>query len=134
MLTLLYARGRGILLARFTGFVSSADLDALDAAVIEFGGRFGPFHGIWDFSSAEVMAVPETKIQQRGRTSQLMPGRQRIIVVNTFEQEGLARIFIAEQTHAGFEPPKVVSSTEVAFEWLQVTATDFEPVAFLPGT
>jgi hypothetical protein len=62
-----------------------------------------------------------------------MTGRQRIIVVNTFEQEGLARIFIAEQTHASFEPPKVVSSTEVAFEWLQVTATDFEHVAFLPG-
>lgn len=128
MITLFYAGRERVLLARLTGIVTSPDLEALDQATIEFASQNGPFHAICDFSSAESVAVPETKIRQRGSTHQMMPGQQRIIVVGTPEQEALARMFVAEQTHAGSEPSKIAWSLEAAFEWFEVTAGEFEPL------
>ena len=128
MLTLLIARRQAVQLARFTGVVTSAELEALDQAAVKFAARDGPVHAIMDFSDAEALAVPETKIMSRGRTPQLMPGHKRIIVARTFEQQALARLFATEQTHIGAEPPEIVSSIGAAFERLGVTETDFEPL------
>jgi len=128
MLTLHIARRRGVHLARFTEVVTSAELEALDKVAVEFAAHDGPVHAIMDFSCAEAIALPETKILQRGRTPQLMPGYKRIIMASTFEQQALARLFVAEQTRIGAKPPEIVSSVEAAFEWLDVAETDFEPL------
>lgn len=90
--------------------------------------RTGPVDAILDFSAAQTMAMPETRIMNRGRTPQLMPGRRRILVVPTFEQQGLARLFVSEQTHLGATPPEIVSAIDDAFAALGVTEADFEPV------
>jgi hypothetical protein len=122
MFTLRVACRRGVHWAHFTGVVTSAELEALDKAAIEYAARNGPVHTILDFFDAEAMAIPETTI-----VHQLMPERKRIIVVGTIEQEALARLFVAEQTDFGeVEPAEIVKTIEVAFEWLEVTEADFE--------
>ena len=128
MLTLMFASRRRVHLARFSGMVAWVDFEALDKAVIEFVARTGPVDAILDFSAAQTMAMPETRILNRGRTPQLMPGRRRILVVPTFEQQGLARLFVSEQTHLGATPPEIVSAIDDAFAALGVAEADFEPV------
>ncbi len=129
MFTLRVARRHGVHWARFTGVVISAELEALDKAAIEYAARIGPVHAILDFFDADAIAIPETMIVRRGRQPQLMREHKRIIVVRTLQQEALARLFVAEQSNFGMvEPAKIVTTIDAAFEWLQVTEADFEPV------
>lgn len=128
MLTLMFAPRRRVHLARFSGTVAWADFEALDKAVIEFVAHTGPVDAILDFSGAQAMAMPETRIMNRGRMPQLMPGRRRILVAPTFEQQGLSRLFVSEQTQLGATPPEIVSAIDDAFAALGVTEEDFEPV------
>lgn len=126
MFILRVARRRRVHWAHFTDVITSADLEVLDKAAIDYAARNGPVHTILDFVDAEAIAIPETTIVHRARRPQLMPERKRIIVVGTFEQEALARLFVTEQINFGVEPPEIVTTIDAAFEWLEVTEADFE--------
>ena len=127
MFTLRIARRRGVHWAHFTGVVTSAELEALDQAAIEYAACHGPVHAIRDFFDADAIAIPETTIVHRARRPHLMPRRKRIVVVRTFEHEALARLCATERINfGGVEPPEIVRSIGVAFERFQVTEADFE--------
>lgn len=126
MFTLHVARRRGVYWGHFTGVVASAELEAFDKAVIEYAARNASVHTILDFFDADAMAIPETTIVHRARRPQIMPERKRVIVVRTFDQEALARLFVTEQINFGGEPPEIVKNIGAAFERLRVTEADFE--------
>jgi hypothetical protein len=126
MFTLHVARRRGFYWGHFTGVVASAELEAFDKAVIEYAARNASVHTILDFFDADAMAIPETTIVHRARRPQIMPERKRVIVVRTFDQEALARLFVTEQINFGGEPPEIVKNIGAAFERLRVTEADFE--------
>src|ERR1700722_9442637 len=80
MFTLGYERLSNVLLARFTGVYSSQDIADLDIALLGFAAQHGPSHIIRDLSSVDGVAVPASKIVQRGQEPPISPGYRRITV------------------------------------------------------
>jgi hypothetical protein len=126
MIALSYEPRYKVLLARITGMYSSQDIADIDAAVIGITGRYGPAHLILDFQSADGMAVPTSKILQRGRQPPLNPGCRRISVVSRPDLYEAARLYGAQQTLAGTDPPKLVATLREAFGELNLIDPQFE--------
>jgi hypothetical protein len=114
MFTLEYERRHYVLRARFIGVYSSQDIADLDAALLGLAARHGPAHVIRDFSAFEGVAVPASKIVQRGQRPSIIPG--------------VASIYGVQQTLTGRDPPKVVSTLDEALHELNITDANFEKV------
>ena len=119
-----------ILLARFHGIFVSEDIVALDAFVPRLVQSDGPTRGILDFTQVTVIAVPLTRLVERARKPELVPGSQRIIVAPDPEVFELGRMFQSYQELSGNTVPQVVLSLEDAYAAMGVTGLDFEPVDF----
>jgi hypothetical protein len=128
MFTLSYERRYNVLLARFAGVYSSQDAVALDMARVEFSARHGPSHIIRDFSAVEGMAVPASKIIQRGQEPPISPGYKRVTVAPRPDLYETARIFGVEQRLAGNDEPKLVTTLDEALRELNVVDPQFELV------
>jgi hypothetical protein len=129
MFTLSYERRCNVLLARFTGVYSSEDVAALDTALVEFSARHGPAHIIRDLSHVDGVAVPASKIVQRGQEPPISPGYGRVTVAPRPDLYETARIFGVEQRLAGNDEPKLVSTLDEALEALNIVDPQFELVA-----
>lgn len=80
MFNLTFDRNHNVLLARFAGVFSSEDVESLDRALGAFISRHGFARGIFDFSSVEANATPQTFLTWHGRFPQLLLGQERVIV------------------------------------------------------
>ena len=71
-------------MTQVTGVLSSEDLDAHDLSVLLFlAGLFAgnhPVRGLYDFSAVEALAVPISRINQRGQLPAIIDG-QRVVLV-----------------------------------------------------
>jgi len=129
MFMLSYERNHNVLLARFAGVYSSEDIADLDTALLEFAARHGPAHIIRDLSAVDGVAVPASKIVQRGQEPPINPGYRRVTVAPRPDLYETARIYGVEQRLAGNDAPKLVSTLDEAFQELNVVDPQFEPVA-----
>jgi hypothetical protein len=129
MFTLSYERRCNVLLAHFAGVYSSDDIAALDTALLEFSARYGPSHIIRDLSAVDGVAVPASKIVQRGQEPPISPGYGRVTVAPRSDLYETARLYGAEQRLAGNDAPKLVSTLDEAFQELDVVDPQFELVA-----
>jgi hypothetical protein len=128
MFTLDYERRHNVLLVRFTGIYSSQDIADLDIALIGFAARQGPAHIIRDLSSVEGVAVPSSKIVQRGQEPPINPGYSRITVAPRPDLHEVASVYGAQQTLAGNDPPKLVLTLNDALHELNIVDPNFESV------
>ena len=128
MFTLGYERLSNVLLARFTGVYSSQDIADLDIALLGFAAQHGPSHIIRDLSSVDGVAVPASKIVQRGQEPPISPGYRRITVAPRPDLYETARLYGVQQTLAGNDPPKLVSTLREAFHELNLVDPRFEAV------
>jgi hypothetical protein len=129
MFTLSYERRHNVLLASFAGVYSSEDIADLDAALLEFAARRGPSHIIRDLSHVDGVAVPASKIVQRGQEPPISPGYGRVTVAPRPDLHETARLYGVEQRLAGNDAPKLVSTLDEALEALNVVDPQFELVA-----
>ena len=120
MFTLAFDRRHKILLARVSGVVNSSEVAALDDAVVRFTARHGPTHDLMDFTSVSTVAVPISKMVQRGQPSLNGAGYKRVVVVANGDLLALARSATRE--------PVIVSSLDEALQLLGARAASFEPV------
>jgi hypothetical protein len=129
MFTLSYERRHNVLLACFAGVYSSEDIADLDTALLEFVARRGPSHIIRDLSAVDGVAVPASKIVQRGQEPPISPGYGRVTVAPRPDLHETARLYGVEQRLAGNDAPKLVSTLDEALEALNVVEPQFELVA-----
>jgi hypothetical protein len=128
MLTLWFERHHNVLMARLTGVLSSDDLDSHDRSVLQFlAGRRG-VRAIYDFSAVEILAVPASKIAQRGQRPAIIGGR-RVVVAPHEAGAQFVRIIREQQSAAGLPEPTIVKSLEEAYALLGLDHTaEFQAV------
>lgn len=128
MLRLWYERRHNVLMAQLTGVLSSEDLDTHDRAVLRFlAGRTG-VRAIYDFSAIEALAIPASKIAQRGQRPAMISG-QRVVVTSSSAGDEFARIIRDQQSSAGLPEPVIVGTLEEAHGLLALTdGVQFEPI------
>lgn len=128
MFSLDYERRHKVLATRITGVLSSEDIARHDRVVLRFlAGKEG-VRGLYDFSGVEVLAIPVSKINQRGQRPAIIEGLR--VVVAPPAAAGLAfATRIADQLRtAGHREPVIVATLEEAHRLLGLVDPQFEPV------
>ena len=130
MISLYYERRHNVVMTKVTGVLSSDDLDAHDLSVLLFlaGLMAGekPVRGLYDFSGVVALAVPASRINQRGQRPAIIEG-QRVVVAppGAAGAEWVARL--AEQRRsAGLRLATVVATLEEAYRVLGLDNPQFE--------
>jgi hypothetical protein len=127
-MVLSFDRSARVLMARISGIYGSQDMAELDQAVIRFLAREGQVNALYDFSGVETVAVPESRIAERGSRPTVVQG-QRVIVASRSVGGNLSCSFGTYQRIAGHRPPTIVSSLAEAYAILGIKGdAAFEPV------
>jgi hypothetical protein len=80
MFSLSFDSNHRVVLAQFGGVLSTEDIEDFDKALAAFVSRHGFARGIFDFSSIQANAVPQSFLVRRARLPQILLGQERIIV------------------------------------------------------
>ena len=117
-------------MTRITGVLSSEDLDAHDLTVLLFlaGLMAGeqPVRGLYDFSAVEALAVPISRINQRGQRPAIIEG-QRVVVAPPGAAGAEWAALLAEQRRtAGLSQPTIVATLEDAYRLLGIDNPQFD--------
>src|SRR5260370_26345055 len=97
MFSLSFDSNHRVLLAQFSGVLSSEDIKGLDKALVAFVSRHGLARGILDFSSVQANAVPQSFLVCRARLPQILLGQKRITVAPQQEIYALASAYAIQQ-------------------------------------
>ena len=128
MLTTLYDYRYRVLLGRLSGTLTPDDLAALGQAAIDCVAKEGPSRGIGDFSDVREVAVPTNMFVARGNQTTGMSQQDRVFVMPEPELFGLGRLYSTYQRLSGHLEPLVVSSLQEAYDALQMTKPNFQPL------
>jgi hypothetical protein len=128
MFSLSFDSNHSVLLVKFVGVFSSEDIERLDTTLAEFVSRHGFARGIFDFSSVEANAAPQTFLVWHGRLPQILLGQERVIVTPQRSSYELACAYAAQQRDFGNMEPQVVRSLEEACRVLRLEQPDFQPL------
>jgi hypothetical protein len=127
--TQLFERRHKVLLTRLSGTFDEDDITALYAAAKRMMTREGPaLRSLQDFSAVQAVDVQLARIAQHGWRRQVVPGRQRVMVVPQPEYQDMARMFVAYQRIADHEEPLIVRTLEEAYALLDLKDPRFEPI------
>ena len=127
MFCLSFNSNHSVLLAQFAGILSSEDIEGLDKALVAFVSRHGFGRGMFDFTSVNANAVPQSFFAWRGRLPQILLGQERIIVAPQQEIYELACAYAAQQRDFGNVEPQVVRALGDAYRMLGLEQADFQP-------
>lgn len=125
----LFEHRHKVLLTRLSGTFDQNDIAGLYAAARRMVDREGPaLRSIQDFSAVQALDVQASRIAQHGWRTQVIPGRQRVMVVPQPEYQGIARMFAAYQKIADHEEPRIVQSLKEAYALFELKDPQFEPI------
>jgi hypothetical protein len=128
MFTLSFDSNHRVLLAQFAGVLSTEDIEGFDKALAAFVSGHGLARGIFDFSSVQANAVPQSFLVWRARLPQILLGQERIIVAPQQEIYALACAYAAQQRDFGNVEGQVVRTLGDAYRLLGFERADFRPV------
>jgi hypothetical protein len=129
MISLSYDRVHNVLWARFSGVLSSQDIEEVDRAVMAFTAREGPSHGLLDFSAVDAVSMPLSRLVKRSQQPPFSPGFRRVCVAEGPQALELARTFASEQAQSGSGGVQIVATLAEAYAYLRIGKTPrFEPV------
>ena len=128
MFALSFDSNHRVLLAQFAGVLSTEDIEGFDKSLAAFVSRHGFVRGIFDFSSVQANAVPQSFLVRRARLPQILLGQERIIVAPQQEIYGLACAYAAQQRDFGNVEAQVVRTLDDAYLALDLKQPDFRPV------
>jgi hypothetical protein len=127
MFVLSFHKKHRIVLARFSGVVSSEDLRQLDEALAALVAQEGFMRGIFDFSSIEANAVPRSFLTAYARLPQtILMGQERVIVAPQPDVYELAFAYAVQQRDSGDMEPKIVLNLADAFRLFDTDGAGFE--------
>jgi hypothetical protein len=128
MFALSFDSNHRVLLAQFAGVLSTEDIEGFDKALAAFVSRHGFVRGIFDFSSVQANAVPQSFLVRRARLPQILLGQERIIVAPQQEMYELACAYAAQQRDFGNVEGQVVRALGDAYRLLSLEQADFRPL------
>jgi hypothetical protein len=128
MFSLSFDSSHRVLLAKFAGVLSTEDIEDFDNALAAFVSRHGLARGIFDFSSVQANAVPQSFLVWRARLPQILLGQERVIVAPQQEIYELACAYAAQQRDFGNVEGQVVRVLGDAYRMLDLEQADFRPV------
>lgn len=129
MFSQFFERKHKVLLTRLSGTFDQADIMALYTSAERIVAREGPsLRSLQDFTGVETVDVQVGRIAQHGWRAQVVPGRQRVMVVPQPEFQDLARMFAALQRIADYDEPRIVRTLDEAYALLDLTDPQFEPI------
>jgi hypothetical protein len=128
MLGLFYERRHKVVLTRVSGVFSSEDLNEHDRALLNFRAGKEGVRGLYDFSSIEALAVPISKINQRGQGPAIIDG-MRVVVASPGAAGLDFASRIADQLRAaGHREPQIVATLAEAYRLLELDNPQFERI------
>lgn len=128
MFALFYEPRHRVVLVRVSGVLSSEDIATHDRVLLPFLADKNDVRAIYDLSGVETLAIPASKIAQRGQRPAIVTGRRVVVSADQGGAE-FARIIADEQRAAGLAEPTIVPTLEEAYLLLGLgLGASFEPV------
>ena len=121
MIALAFDRLHAVLHLQLSGIYTTDDLDRFDIIALRFVEANGPMHMLLDFSETTAMAVPASKLSQRGQLPPLCPEHKRVMVMPGRELQEFGRSFSDYQRQAGHSAPIIVDSRREALRVLSLS-------------
>jgi hypothetical protein len=128
MFSLSFDGNHRVVLAQFRGVLSTEDIEDFDKALAAFVSCHGFARGIFDFSSIQANAVPQSFLVKRARLPQILLGQERVIVAPQQEIYELACAYAAQQRDFGNVEGQVVRTLGDAYRMLDLEQPDFRPL------
>jgi hypothetical protein len=130
--SLFYERRHNVVMTRITGVLSSEDIEAHDRAVLNFlAGLFASdqkVRGLYDFSAVEALAVPISKIDQRGQRPAIIEGMRVVVTPPGAAGADFATRLSDQLRMAGHREPLIVDTMEEAYRLLEMDNPQFERI------
>jgi hypothetical protein len=128
VLALFYEHRHNVVLTRVFGVLSSADIAEHDRALLNFLAGKESVRGLYDFSAIDALAVPISKINQRGQTPPIIDG-MRVVVAPPGAAGMDFTTRIADQLRgAGHREPQIVGTLAEAYRLLEIDNPQFERI------
>lgn len=129
MFSLAYERSQKVLVARFIGSMTKADLNELDERVVAFIKVEGPPRAfVIDATEVVTLEVPTTEFVRRAKRPSRVSDTERVYIMPSADLYGMGRLFGTYQRMAGKREPLVVKTLAEAYYELKLTDPKFEPV------
>jgi hypothetical protein len=128
MFDLAYDAKHSVLLSRFSGTYSPADIELRDNAVRRFVAKNGLVRGLMDYSAVDAIDVPLDLLIQRAHQPGILTGHQRVIVAPSEPAYSFNRLVAAHQLFARKAEPVLVRSLSDAFGVLRMIDPGFSPI------
>jgi len=128
VLALFYERQHKVVLTRITGVLSSEDIAEHDRALLHFlAGKQG-VRGLYDFTAIEALAIPISKINQRGQTPAIIEGERVLVAPIGTPGFDFAKRISEQMRGAGLRDAAVVGTLEDAYRLLTLDHPEFERI------
>jgi hypothetical protein len=128
MFALFYERRHNVVLTRVSGVLSSEDLNGHDRALLNFlAGKEG-VRGLYDFSSIEALAVPISKINQRGQRPAIIDGMRVVVAPPGAAGLDFASRLADQLRAAGHRQAQIVATLAEAYRLLELDNPQFERI------
>ena|SRR5262245_6366163 len=129
---LAFERRHRVIRAKAADVLATQHLVDLDMALIGFLAREKitdtvSLRGLYDFSEITAVAVPQTKVEERGGRRAVVRG-QRVMVLSQTMACSLVESFVQSQRRVGDHQLSVVGSLEEAHALLGLNEAHFEPI------
>jgi hypothetical protein len=129
MFDLAYDAKHSVLLSRFFGTYSRADIALRDNAVRRFVVKNGLVRGLMDYSAVDSIDIPLDLLIQRAHQPGILTGHQRVIVAPSEPAYSFNRLVAAHQLFARKVEPELVRSVSDAFGVLRMKDPAFSPIS-----
>jgi hypothetical protein len=117
-----------VLLTRFDGAITRANLETLRDDARKFAARHGNCDGIIDFTGVTDVGIDVAYVRALGRRPRIMSGARRVLVAPQPEMFGLSRVYGLQQDGVASDEPTVVHTLDEAFAFYGLSAPHFAPL------
>jgi len=130
---LFYERRHNVVMTCISGVFSSEDIEQHDRAVLNFlAGLFvseQKVRGLYDLSGVEVLAVPVSKINQRGQRPAIIEGMRVVVAPPAAAAMDFAGPLSNQLRMAGHREPIIVETLAEAYRLLGIENPSFDRIA-----
>jgi hypothetical protein len=130
--SLYYERRHNVIMTRLTGVLSSEDIEEHDRSVLLFlAGLFASerqVRGLYDFSQVEALAVPISKMTQRGQRPAIIDGFRVVVPPDSAAGLDFVRLIADQLRAAGHREPVIADTLEEAYRLLGLENPQFDRV------
>jgi hypothetical protein len=128
MLALFYERRHNVVLSRVSGVLSSEDIAEHDRALLNFlAGKEG-VRGLYDFTAIDALAIPISKINQRGQRPAIIDGMRVVVAPSGAAGLDFASRMADQLRAAGHREPMIVGTLAEAYQLLELDNPQFERI------